>query len=787
MSLQKKLFGEWRNDWIRLGWDDGAPLLRNTFEVSRPVCRATIHATALGVFELHLNGRPVGDLHLPPGWTDYRKRVYIHSFDVSDQIAEGENAIGALIAPGWFAGYYGPFFDKGYYGHDAWFSCELVLDYDDGTTETIRSDSSWKGTAGPVLQADLLMGETVDARRDLPGWDGPGFDDSGWAPVSVLRPGEERLPEKLEPYPGEPIRTVAELPAREVREPKPGIFVFDLGQNMVGVARLKVDVPAGTELVLRHGEMLNDDGTVYTENLRSAKAVDRYIAKGGGETWQPRFTFHGFRYVQVEGFSGKLETGNLTSEVSGSANAGQRSGKLENPELETLNSKLSITGIAWMSSLNETATFECSNEKVNRLFSNIQWGFRGNYLDVPTDCPQRDERLGWTGDTQMFIRSATWLADVRPFFKKWLIDLHDAQHADGGYPDMAPFMGRMSYASAAWADAGIICPHVLWQAYGETGFIRPWWPQMKQFMDLICTDDNRHNGPNAVSYGDWLHFNSVTPTRLIGLAYRAYDARLMAEMAAALGETADEQRFAAEAEKSRALFRDEFFHPPAPQGSGATGGAEVAVKTQTACSLAIAMELLDGDDLEQAKQCLVQSLEKHDGYLTTGFVGTGYLCPALTKAGRGDLAVQLLLNEGHPSWLYEVNNGATTIWERWNSWTKEGGFGDVGMNSFNHYAFGAVCEWMFESLAGIKPAEPGFQTLEIEPCFTDRLDYVKASFESVQGRVSSHWKKTETGFELTVETPVSATVKLSSGVHPVDCGTHTFEVKSQSQSSPPSE
>ncbi len=748
MNLKKRVPSEWENEWIRLGWDDGAPLLRRAFQVCRPVRRATVRATALGVFELHLNGSPVGELHLPPGWTDYRKRVYIHSFDVSDQIAEGENAIGALIAPGWFAGYYGPFFDKGYYGHDAWFSCELILEYDDGTTETIRSDSSWKGSAGPVLQADLLMGETVDARRDLPGWDAPGFDESGWMPVTVLRPGEEQLPEKMESYPGEPIRTVAELPALEVSEPVPGVFVFDLGQNMVGVARLQVNVPAGTQIVLRHGEMLNDDGTVYTENLRSAKAIDRYIARGGGvETWQPRFTFHGFRYVQVEGLPGKLETGNL---------------KLEShPPLDT------VTGVVWMSGLKETATFECSNQKVNRLFSNIQWGFRGNYLDVPTDCPQRDERLGWTGDTQMFIRSATWLADVQPFFKKWLVDLHDAQHADGGYPDMAPFMGRMGYASAAWADAGIICPHVLWRAYGDTEFIRPWWPQMKRFMDLICTDENRHNGPNAQSYGDWLHFNSETPTRLIGLAYRAYDARLMAEMASALGEAADEKRFAVEAEKSRALFRAEFFR-----------GADISVETQTACSLAIAMELLDGDDLEKATQCLFQCLEKNGGYLTTGFVGTGYLCPALTKAGRCDLAVQLLLNEDYPSWLYEVNNGATTIWERWNSYSHEHGFGDVAMNSFNHYAFGAVCEWMFESLAGIRPAAPGFQTLEVEPCFTDKLDFVKASYDSVQGRISNHWKKTETGFELTVETPVPARVILPDGVHEVEAGTHTFNISS---------
>jgi alpha-L-rhamnosidase len=728
-------FMKWSPQWIRTGWGASVPLLRKSFCLNKKIKTATLSGTALGVCVLRLNGQKIGDTHLLPGWTDYRRRVYIHTFDVADRLIEGENVLGAVLAPGWFAGFFGPFGDKGYYGHDAWFSAELRIEYEDGSCETVRTDSSWKGAVGPVKEADLLMGETYDARAEIPGWDSPGFDEKGWVFVSLIR-NDERLPEKIEPYPGVPVRTIAELPALSVSQLKPGVTVFDLGQNMVGVVRLKVNVPSGTKLVLKHGEMLNANGTVYTENLRSAKAVDRYIAKGGGEEiWQPQFTFHGFRYVEISGLP-------------------------EKPPLDT------VTGIVWMSALKETATFECSNEKVNRLFQNIQWGFRGNYLEVPTDCPQRDERLGWTGDTQMFIRSASYLADIRPFYKKWLIDLHDAQCEDGGYPDMAPFMGRMSYACAAWSDAGIICPHVLWKAYGDTSVIRDWWPQMKKFMGLICTENNSHNGPNAVSYGDWLSINSTTPVRLIGLAYRAYDARLMAEMAAALGEAGDAKHFAAEAEKSRELFRDAFFQ-----------GLEVAVQTQTACALAIAMELLDGDDLEKAKQCLFQCLEKHNGYLTTGFVGTAYLCPALTKAGRSDLAVQLLLNEEHPSWLYEVNNGATTIWERWNSWTKEGGFGDVGMNSFNHYAFGAVCEWMFESLAGIKPASPGFQTLEIAPCFTDKLDFVKASYDSVQGKISSHWKKVSKGWNLEIETPVPACVKLPGGMHQVEKGIHRFEVK----------
>ncbi len=314
----------WSSEWIRFGWGDAVPLLRKSFEVSKKVSSACLSGTALGVCELRLNGVKVGDTHLLPGWTDYRQRVYVHSFDVTSLLTAGENVLGGILAPGWFAGFFGPFQDKGYYGHDAWFSACLTIEFEDGSTQIIGSDKTWKAAVGPFITSDLLMGETYDARKEISGWDAPGFDDSGWPAAGVLRPGEEQLPEKIEPYPGAPVKTIRELPAQSVGNPKPGVYVFDLGQNMVGVVKLKVTASAGTEIILKHGEMLNEDGTVYTENLRYAKATDRYIAKGGGEEiWQPRFTFHGFRYVQVEGLPEKLEIGNL---------------KTRNSKLRTLNS-----------------------------------------------------------------------------------------------------------------------------------------------------------------------------------------------------------------------------------------------------------------------------------------------------------------------------------------------------------------------------------------------------------------------------------------------------------------
>jgi alpha-L-rhamnosidase len=739
MSLGEQ--NDWTAEWIRFEWNPVVPYLRKDFRITKKLVSARIKSTALGVYELWLNGNRVSNEVLQPGWTDYRKRVYYREYDLTEVLLAGKNVLGAIVAPGWYAGFVGPFEDKGFYGHDAWFSCELTLKYDDGTEEQVQSDSSWVGHTGATLSSDLLMGEKYDARKEIGDWTSPDYDlevfgdiftpAGEWGPAAI----RDRPPEaKIEPYPGSPIVPVEELPAIHVSALPNERYVFDLGQNMVGVVRLKLNVPRDTHLLLRHGEMLNEDGTVYTENLRSAKAKDRYVAKGEkDETWQPRFTYHGFRYVQLEGHPGQ-------------------------PDLET------VTGVVLSSVQKQTAFFECSDPRVNQLFSNIMWGFRGNYFDIPTDCPQRDERLGWTGDTQIFMKSAAYLADTRSFFDKWLQDLHDAQREDGAYPDTAPHLGRLGHGRAAWSDAGIICPYELWRMFGDIEPARKWWAEMCLYMEFLFTKDNTHNGPQAKTYGDWLNVDAETPDEFIGHAYRLYNCRLMKEMAQALGLTTNDHQFAELEARARTAFEEKYLDDK----------GHLLIKTQTAYALVVAMELLDEAFIRLAADDLAENLEANDGYLRTGFVGVSYLCPALTRSGRHDLAVQLLLNENYPSWLYEINNGATTIWERWNSFTKEDGFGDVGMNSFNHYAFGSVCEWMFESLAGINPAEPGFKTIDFKPYLTEKLDYVKASYESISGPVSMHWKKAGDGFEVELNTPVPTHIHLFSRDEMVEPGRHVF-------------
>ncbi|MEV0810879.1 family 78 glycoside hydrolase catalytic domain [Micromonospora sp. NPDC050200] len=710
---------------------DANPLLRRGFRVDGEITRARIYATALGVYRLSLNGQRVGDHELAPGWTDYRKRVQYQAYDVTRQLRQGDNAVGAMLGDGWYSGTIA-WFGTDNYGSRPHLSAQLVIDYTDGRTETVRTDGSWRATPGPFLQSDLIHGETYDARRLPASWDGPGFDDSGWSPAAVDDTGATgRIVAQVDP----PVRVVQEMPARALTQPTPGTWIFDLGQNMVGKVRLKVDGPAGTTVRIRHAEVLNPDGTAYTANLRSARATDHYTLRGGGaEVYEPTFTFHGFRYVELTGFPGT-------------------------PDQST------VTGLVMHTDGELTSEFETSNAMVNRLHSNITWGQRGNFLSIPTDTPARDERLGWTGDINVFAETATFNMDSLTFLSKWLQDLRDAQSANGAYPDVAP-RACCGDGATGWADAGITVPYTLWQRYGDTRVIEEHYASMVRYASWLQSTSSGNRRTNAGPYLDWLNLDDPTPAGVIGTAYYAYSIRLLGEMGAAIGRDADAARYAALARDIAQAFVDTYV---AADGT-------VQGDSQTGYVLAIGMNLLPEPLRAKAGDRLIANVRRHDWHLSTGFLGTPDLLPALSDTGHLDVAYRLLLSDTYPSWGYEIGKGATTVWERWNSIMPDGSFGDVSMNSFNHYAYGAVGDWMYRTVAGIQPdsGNPGYTHLTFAPQPGGGLTSARASYRSAQGVIGSDWNLDARGdmrLRLTVPANTTATVRIPApGRHAVTEG-----------------
>ncbi|GIG91471.1 hypothetical protein Pen02_64070 [Plantactinospora endophytica] len=700
---------------------DANPLLRRGFRVDGTVTRARLYASALGVYELSLNGTRVGDHELAPGWTDYAKRVQYQSYDVTGQLRSGDNALGAMLGDGWYSGSIA-WFGTDNYGPRPLLSAALVVDYADGRTETVRTDGSWRATPGPFLYTDLIHGETYDARRLPAGWDGPGFDDAGWTAATVGGDGgaTSRLVAQVDP----PVRVTQELRAQTLTQPTPGTWIVDLGQNMVGKVRLRVDGPAGTTVRIRHAEVLNPDGTAYTANLRTARATDLYRLRGGGpEVYEPTFTFHGFRYVELTGFPGT-------------------------PDLGT------VTGLVMHTDGELTSTFATSNPMVNQLHSNITWGQRGNFLSIPTDTPARDERLGWTGDINVFAETATFNMDSLTFLTKWLADLRDAQSANGAYPDVAP-RSCCGDGATGWADAGITVPYTLWQRYGDLRVVEEHYESMVRYAGWLESTSSGHRRTNAGPYLDWLNLDDPTPAGVIGTAYYAYSIRLLGEMAGALGRTADAQRYAALSKQAAEAFTTAYV---AADGT-------VQGDSQTGYVLAIGMDLLPDPLRGKAADRLVANLERHDWHLATGFLGTPDLLPALSDTGHLDVAYRLLLNDTYPSWGYEIGKGATTIWERWNSIMPDGSFGDVSMNSFNHYAYGAVGDWMYRTVAGIRPdpANPGYAHLTIAPQPGGDIRAAKASYRSIHGTVGTDWRlddRDQLHLAATVPGNTTATVRI---------------------------
>ncbi|MGD0898937.1 MAG: glycoside hydrolase family 78 protein [Thermoguttaceae bacterium] len=695
-----------------------ASFLRTGFRAEKPVRSATLYATALGLGDWHLNGKRVADEYFNPGWTDYAKRVYYRAYDVTGLLKQGDNALGAVLADGWFSGYVGNGAIRDHYGKRPRLLGQLSIEYADGTTQVVATGPGWKAAAGPIREADFLMGEAYDARAELGGWSEPGFDDGKWEAVDA---GAELSP-RVEAHPGEPVRVYEEFRAKKITEPKPGAYVLDLGQNFAGVVRLTVSAEAGRKITLRFAERLNPDGTFYTANLRGARAIDTYVCRGGGvETWQPRFTFHGFQYVEVAGLPAR-------------------------PADDT------VVGLALSSDTPIVGRFDCSDPMLNRLHKNVYYTQRSNFIDIPTDCPQRDERLGWTGDAQAYVRTATLNADVQAFFTKWLVDLDDAQRADGQFPMVAPLKTAGADGGPAWADAGVICPWTIYQVYGDRRLLARHYPAMTRFIDFCKNRSTPDLLPPARfhCFGDWLNIRANTPNQVIFTAYFAYSTHLTARAAEALGKTEDAAKYRELFEQIKAAFNRAYV----------ADDGRIQGNTQTAYVLALAFDLLDEQKRKAAARYLVEDIEQRGGHLSTGFVGTKDLMLVLTKIGRNDVAYRLLGNDTFPSWGFSIKHGATSIWERWDGWTPERGFQDVGMNSFAHYAFGAVYQWMVENIGGIRSDGAGYRRVIVAPQPGGGLTAAKVGYRGIHGWIVSDWKLAGGTFRLTVAVPANTTATV---------------------------
>ncbi len=683
-----------------------ALVLRRTVRVAKPVRRARIYATACGTYELAIAGKPVGDRVLAPGWTDYRTRIHYQTYDVTDLLALGERELSATIGDGWWSGHLATPYGCSWYGSSKALKLALHIDYADGSSEVVSTaDGGWQAGTGPVRLADLMEGQTTDLTRSAGNWR---------TPVAVPGPAG-----RLQAQPDEPVRKLMELPARTLTEKGPGRVIVDFGQNLVGAVRLRLRAPKGTRLIVRHAEVLDLQGEVWTENLRSALAIDEHICSGGDDDVLPTFTFHGFRFAEIRGVPAGLTMEQISAVVYGSDTA-------------------------------DRGTFTCDNPLLNRLQANVRWGQRGNFVSIPTDCPQRDERLGWTADTQVFVRTAVHNADCATFYGKYVDDMLDAQHPDGGFPDFAPTNAPVDKGRFGWADAGVIIPWWLWRLYGDLDTVRRAWAGMRRYLDQR---DRTAVGDLNVdwSFGDWVSPPPQTPNEVLGPIYHAWMHRLMAEMAQALGKSDEQRHHQARFERIRTAWRTKHLD---------TTGRCHSSDTQASYACALRAGLMDGTE---AARHLVRGVEKHGWHLNTGFLGTYCLLPALTQAGRDDVAWRVLTSETYPGWLYTVKNGATTMWERWNTYSPETGPVNVGnMNSYNHYAFGAVGEWMYSTIGGLDRAEDdvAFQKLVVRPVPGGHCRHASCSYRSLRGTAASRWWLDDARFNLHVTVPPNCTAEV---------------------------
>jgi len=706
------------------------PLFRRVVTLAKPPKSARLYASAHGIYQFSLNGQKVGDQFLAPGWTDYSKRLQVQTYDVTSLLRTGANALGVALGDGWYRGKVGLNWPR-VYGDTLAVVAKLRVTYADGSIQDFVTDESWRSAEGPFVQADLQDGETYDARREQPGWDRADFDASKWIPVAVV-PGDSRV---LVPQPDEPVRATEVVTACSRSEPAPGEYVYDLGQNLIGFARIKLTGKAGQTVRIRYAEELNRQGEqrgrLYTENFRTAKVTDTYtFARDETVGYQPTFTQHGFRYIEVTGTALPPDAGDVAAVVLGS-------------------------------DLPNTGDLRLSHPMLDQLVRNIRWGQRGNFLSIPTDTPARDERLGWTGDIAVFASTASRYQDTRAFLSKWMDDLRDAQRADGNIPAIVPQpRDYFDVTGVGWSDAFIIVPYTVWRATGDTRILRRNWEAMRRFYGFVhasATQDGNllEEGRSSWFSGDWLSLESVdrlAEHRVIATAYFAENTRMMAEMAAALGETALAAEWAELVPRIREAFVAAYRRP---DGS-------IEIGTQTVYAMALGMDLI-ADPAARAltAERFVEKLAADNFHLKTGFLGTPWLLPALHKIGRDDLAMRLLLNEDYPSWGFEIRMGATTMWERWNTIRADGQFGPVEMNSFNHYAYGAVGDWMFGNLGGVEILEPGYRRFRVAPLVGHpALDRAACRLLAPRGPISVEWVRSGDEVKLSVAVPANTGAEI---------------------------
>jgi alpha-L-rhamnosidase len=764
---------EWKAKWIGAALSGGSrstipvPFLRKTFNLPKGVTSARLYVTALGVYECSINGQTIGDDVFTPGWTDYNKRIQYQVYDVTNLLHEGENALGAILGDGWAAGFVG-LGNRQLYTDKPKFLAQLEITLKDGNTTTITSDRTWKHQFGPILESDMFMGEAYDARLELTHWNTPNYNDKSWLKVEQAEAPKAALVATNGPT----VKRIEEI--KPITDPvdKSDFIrrkaIFDMGQNMVGWVKLKGTAPAGTSVVLRFAEVLNPDGSLYTTNLRDARATDVYTFKGEGEEiWKPTFTFHGFRYVELMGYPGEV-------------------------------SRDTITGIVLHSEMEQTGSFECSDPTINQLQSNILWGQKGNFVDVPTDCPQRDERLGWTGDIQVFVRTAAFNMDVAGFMTKWANDVTDSQSEAGAVPAVVPGVINLTDGGPAWADAAVICPWTIYLCYGDKSILENNYGTMTKFMDFLVNEspDFIRCAPGYkgwMGFGDWLSINAETPRDLIGTAFLAYDANLMSQIASVLGKRNDASKYRKLFNDVKKAFQNRYLkggtvtaeqiseaRKLAEQEHGISRGnleridygpvksevfnTELFTPSQTAYVLALHFDVLPEKLRSLASEELVADIKHRDLHLSTGFVGAPYLPHVLSNNGQLETAYTLLNQKTWPSWLYSVTKGATTIWERWDGWTEERGFQNPEMNSFNHYAYGSIGAWLYQTVAGIEidPANPGYKHSILRPQYGGGLTHVSAKLKTHYGELMSQWNLQNGKFEWTVVVPAntSATVHL---------------------------